>query len=344
MRYKELKKQAKQPDKYMFYGKEEYFVDDFLKFLKERLNPSFAEFNFISVEQDKTSYLETLAKIESVPMMDTEKIIYFPNFVTGQNAKNSWSKKEMEEFVVITQNLAENTWLVLKMAGEDRRNNISRSLEEVCQVCKMDHLNEAELSSYIKNYFKKKKLHVEESLVAKYSSMCGYIGKNQEKTLYDINGDLEKLTAFLMQNNKISDEDLDKLIGDNKEADIFQLVDFALQGDRKKALQLYQKLSGKDNSTKTVLSVFSLLSSNLSIYIKALYFLDKGYNQATIAKKLGIHAFRVKKALELKRYYTKQQALKKLELLNELDYKFKTGALPMFVLGELILYQIGEKG
>lgn len=93
MTYKEQKNKAITPDKYILYGEEEFLMEDFVNFIRKKLNPAFSEFNFITIYQDKTDYLDAISKIESVPMMDVQKVIYFPEFMTRNTAKNLWSKK-----------------------------------------------------------------------------------------------------------------------------------------------------------------------------------------------------------------------------------------------------------
>ena len=78
MTYKEQKNKAVAPDKYILYGEEAFLIEDFVNFIRKKLNPAFSEFNFITISQETTDYLDAISKIESVPMMDVQKVIYFP--------------------------------------------------------------------------------------------------------------------------------------------------------------------------------------------------------------------------------------------------------------------------
>ncbi|WP_454960381.1 hypothetical protein, partial [Filifactor alocis] len=56
MTYKEQKNKATTPDKYILYGEEEFLMEDFVNFIRKKLNPAFSEFNFITISQETTDY------------------------------------------------------------------------------------------------------------------------------------------------------------------------------------------------------------------------------------------------------------------------------------------------
>ena len=206
MTYKEQKNKAITPDKYILYGEEEFLMEDFVNFIRKKLNPAFSEFNFITIYQDKTDYLDAISKIESVPMMDVQKVIYFPEFMTRNTAKNLWSKKEMEQFVQRVANLSKDTWLIMKIAPEDRKNTIYKALEKICQCLDLKKLTDRELYSYIQYQLNQKKAPLSETMIKQFIEQSGYLGKLSNKTLYDVNLDLDKVVSFLLQKKDIEEK------------------------------------------------------------------------------------------------------------------------------------------
>lgn len=340
MTFKELKKQSDQIKKYIFFGEERYLFEDFLHHLKQKLDPSFCEFNFSSISQENINYVQAVSILESVPMMDRVKIVSFPNFMTRETSKNLWTKKEMESFLKRVENLDESTYLVLYVGNEDRRNSAYKKLESLCTTFELKKLNEKELKSYIRYSFKQRKLDVEETVVEEYLRLSAYHDKNVERNLYDVQGDLDKLSAFLLQKGKITREEMESLIQDTQSTDVFSLADAVLSKDTRRSFELYEILKKKDGTSKLTLSLLSLLTTSLSSYLYTIRLLPKGYSQAVIAKELEIHPFRLKKALDLKKHYNEEEARRKLEALLHLDHRFKSGILPQDMMGELIIVEM----
>ena len=64
-------------NKFILTKGDKFLKEKFINMLKKELNPAFLTFNFISISQEKTDWNKTLSYIETIPMMDNKKIIYF---------------------------------------------------------------------------------------------------------------------------------------------------------------------------------------------------------------------------------------------------------------------------
>lgn len=340
MTFKELKKKSDSIKKYVFFGEEQYLADEFLALLKSYLEPSFADFNFITLTQDKTDYLTALSQIESVPMMDALKIIYFPSFITRETSKSLWTKKELEEFLRVVEALDPSTYLVVNVEAENRKNNIYKRLCEMSEVFELSKLKPKEFHEHIETRFEREGLSMEDGFIARYEELSGYYDKQLRRNLYDVDADLKKLIAFLKEKGRMSEEDMVTLVGDTRTAELFTFVDILLAGDRKRALEMYELLKRTDGSSKLPLTVLSLVTTSLSSYLYAVRMLKRGHSQASIAKELDLHVFRLKKSLDLKKYYTQERALRKFNALLELDRRFKSGGLVQDMMGEYIIFEL----
>lgn len=340
MTFKELKKKSDSIKKYVFFGEEQYLIDEFLALLKSYLNPSFIDFNFIVLTQDKTDYLAAISQIESVPMMDVLKIVYFPSFITRETGKSLWTKKELEEFLILVEHLDPSTYLVMNIDDENRKNSIYKRLCEISEVFELNKLKPKEFREHIRTRFEKEGLPMEEGFIARYEEVSAYYDKQLRRNLYDVDADLQKLIAFLKTKGGMSEEDMVALVGDMRTAELFTFIDVLLAGDQKRALEMYELLKKGDRSSKLPLTVLSLVTTSLSSYLYAVRMLKKGYSQAAIAKELSLHVFRIKKSLDLKKNYTQKRALQKLNALLELDLRFKSGGLVQDMMGEYIIFEL----
>lgn len=342
MTYKEQKNKAVTPDKYILYGEEAFLIEDFVNFIRKKLNPAFSEFNFITISQETTDYLDAISKIESVPMMDVQKVIYFPEFMTRNTAKNLWSKKEMEQFVQRVANLSKDTWLIMKIAPEDRKNTIYKALETLCQCLDLKKLTDRELYSYIQYQLNQKKAPLSETMIKQFIEQSGYLGKLSNKTLYDVNLDLDKVVSFLLQKKEIDEHILGQLMSPSDSGTIFDLENHIFTGNVKESFKLYEILELQNNRPKFQLSLLGILSKKIAVYMKSSYLLNQGYSQSKIAKELNENPFYITKALSLKKRYSYQECLAILNELNDIDYRYKTGEISIYRLVELTILTVSK--
>lgn len=342
MTYKEQKNKAVTPDKYILYGEEAFLIEDFVNFIRKKLNPAFSEFNFITISQETTDYLDAISKIESVPMMDVQKVIYFPEFMTRNTAKNLWSKKEMEQFVQRVENLSKDTWLIMKIAPEDRKNTIYQSLEKICQCLDLKKLTDRELYSYIQYQLNQKKAPLSETMIKQFIKQSGYLGKLSNKTLYDVNSDLDKVVSFLLQKKEIDEHILGQLMSPADSGTIFDLENHIFTGNVKESFKLYEILELQNSRPKFQLSLLGILSKKIAVYMKSSYLLNQGYSQSKIAKELNVKPFYLTKALSLKKRYSYQECLAILNELNDIDYRYKTGEISIYRLVELTILTVSK--
>ncbi|WP_454964100.1 DNA polymerase III subunit delta [Filifactor alocis] len=342
MTYKEQKNKATTPDKYILYGEEEFLMEDFVNFIRKKLNPAFSEFNFITISQETTDYLDAISKIESVPMMDVQKVIYFPEFMTRNTAKNLWSKKEMEQFVQRVENLSKDTWLIMKIAPEDRKNTIYQSLKTICQCLDLKKLTDRELYSYIQYQLNQKKAPLSETMIKQFIKQSGYLGKLSNKTLYDVNSDLDKVVSFLLQKKEIDEHILEQLMSPSDSGTIFDLENYIFTGNVKESFKLYEILELQNKNPEFQLSLLGILSKKIAVYMKSSYLLNQGYSQGKIAKELNVKPFYLTKALSLKKRYSYQESLTILNELNNIDYRYKTGEISIYRLVELTILTVSK--
>lgn len=342
MTYKEQKNKATTPDKYILYGEEEFLMEDFVNFIRKKLNPAFSEFNFITISQETTDYLDVISKIESVPMMDVQKVIYFPEFMTRNTAKNLWSKKEMEQFVQRVENLSKDTWLIMKIAPEDRKNTIYQSLKTICQCLDLKKLTDRELYSYIQYQLNQKKAPLSETMIKQFIKQSGYLGKLSNKTLYDVNSDLDKVVSFLLQKKEIDEHILEQLMSPSDSGTIFDLENYIFTGNVKESFKLYEILELQNKNPEFQLSLLGILSKKIAVYMKSSYLLNQGYSQGKIAKELNVKPFYLTKALSLKKRYSYQESLTILNELNNIDYRYKTGEISIYRLVELTILTVSK--
>lgn len=140
----------------------------------------------------------------------------------------------------------------------------------------------------------------------------------------NIENELNKLYLYKLDNKIIEKNDIDDIVIENIDNEIFAISDAVVKNDKKKSLDLYYEFMNKNYE---VIQIIGLLANQIRFLyqVKNLYNNDK--NQDEIAKYLEVHPYRVKLAVNNIYDYTESDLLHYLDRLAILDRKIKKGEI-----------------
>ena len=150
----------------------------------------------------------------------------------------------------------------------------------------------------------------------------------------------KKLALAFINTKKITYKDALELLVKplNKQDSLaFDLVREIALKDKKKAVNIYNELLSYNIESY---ALFGLLESQyrLLYQVKVLNKRNISYND--MASILEVHPFRVKKTLELVRYYTLKEIRKLLKNLSDIDFKIKRGVYENNIIIDLLILNI----
>ena len=150
----------------------------------------------------------------------------------------------------------------------------------------------------------------------------------------------KKLALAFINNKKITYKDALELLVKplNKQDSLaFDLVREIALKDKKKAVNIYNELLSYNIESY---ALFGLLESQyrLLYQVKVLNKRNISYND--MVSILEVHPFRVKKTLELVRYYTLKEIRKLLKNLSDIDFKIKSGVYENNIIIDLLILNI----
>ncbi len=150
----------------------------------------------------------------------------------------------------------------------------------------------------------------------------------------------KKLALAFINTKKITYKDALELLVKplNKQDSLaFDLVREIALKDKKKAVNIYNELLSYNIESY---ALFGLLESQyrLLYQVKVLNKRNISYND--MASILEVHPFRVKKTLELVRYYTLKEIRKILKNLADIDFKIKSGIYENNIVIDLLILNI----
>ena len=150
----------------------------------------------------------------------------------------------------------------------------------------------------------------------------------------------KKLALAFINTKKITYKDALELLVKplNKQDSLaFDLVHEIALKDKKKAVNIYNELLSYNIESY---ALFGLLESQyrLLYQVKVLNKRNISYND--MASILEVHPFRIKKTLELVRYYTLKEIRKLLKNLSDIDFKIKSGVYENNIIIDLLILNI----
>jgi DNA polymerase-3 subunit delta len=148
--------------------------------------------------------------------------------------------------------------------------------------------------------------------------LAAFIGDNLRLMAQEI----DKLLAYVDRDRPIAGEDVDLLVSDAREANVFDMVDALGQRDQRRASRLlHQLLDGGDHP----LALQGMMVRQFRILIQVKELNGQGLAQGAIARQLGLHPFVIRKALAQQRNFTMAQLESIQARLLDTDVSIKTG-------------------
>lgn len=286
------------------YGEEEYLVNlELKKALKEvEDTPSFYS--------DKDDINNIIMDATTVSIFDNQKTIVIKNHELFEDDK--LAKHFVDEIKYDKDNF--NLICVYEAEKLKKSNPLIAFLLENALVVKKDKINPKEIISTIKSIVESKGGFITNGATIK---LAGKLPDNLRIIVMEV----EKL---LLENKEISEEMVERSIGDYLSDDYFALTNAIISGDKREIVSAYrEKLEAGD----TVQLLIGQIASTLNLAMLVASYKRQGLSTQDISDALNIHIFRVKKASELLAQTGSEEVENLIIALAKLDKDIKTGLI-----------------
>lgn len=178
-------------------------------------------------------------------------------------------------------------------------------------------LNQNDLYSFIKRLLEENKYEMNNYDI-------NYLITKTGNNIDNIENELNKLFLYKMNNKTIDKVDIDDIVIENIDNEIFTITDAVVKNDIKKSLDLYNEFM---NKSYEVTQIIGLLANQFRFLYQVKHLTNNSKNQEEISKYLEVHPYRVKLAMQNIYNYTEKDLLHYLDRLATLDKKIKKGEL-----------------
>lgn len=295
---------------YCLYGTEKILINEFI-------NKEINKFDVNNISkynlEDNTVY-DVLSDASYMDLFSEDKAVIF-------ECSNIFATKEIEleqlEKYLTNPNEKTHLFLIIENETLDERRKIVKLIREKYKVFEFNKLKNNDIEKYIINSFKNEGYLISTSALNRFISNIG----SNTSLIYT---EIDKLKLYKIEDKKIEEEDVIKVVKKEATTDVFKLVDAVLNNNKEKILLFYKDLiSSGEEEIKLVI----LLAGEFRLLYQIKVLIGDRLSETEIVQKLKVHPYRVKLGINRATKYSENKILKVLDALYKIDYGIKTGEL-----------------
>jgi DNA polymerase-3 subunit delta len=321
-----------------FYGREQYLIRWAISALVEKyVNPSTKDMDF-SKPDPKSMTLDTLIQqCETLPFLSTKRVVLIEDFLLFAGEKLKGFPEEGEEGLIeYLKNVPKDCVLIFTASSADKRRKLYKTIQSVGSCYEFDGLDETLLRGLIEKRLRQGGKWARPNIIGEMIQLSGYYDKETDYTLYHLENDISKVIA-LCDGDEIKREDIKGGITGNGETYVFDLIDAVSLGNKEEAFSLLNNLLTSGVSAHKLLA---LVCSQFETILMVKEMKEDGLQYDQIKDFLGIHEFRIKRAVSFANHYTLAQLRNALNRAFQVDDSIKSGLMDAKLALEMLIATI----
>ena len=299
---------------YLVYGEDKYLIKTNIKKIMKFHNID--ESLVVKYNMEEETIENLVNELDTYDMFCDKKIVICDNsmFLSSETKKGTYNTDLLIKYL---NNYNPNSILIITLNDTiDERKKITKEIKKICKVINCNKLNSYELFNYTKDRLNKLGYKINNNDI---DLIIKYVGDD----LLNINNELSKLILYKMNNKDIITEDINNVISKNIHNNIFDLVDCVVSNDKPKIFEIYEDLIKYSSEEPTKIIV--MLSNQFRLILQCKLLNEEGLRESEIAKKLAVHPYRVKLAIQKGKNLNYDLLKKYLLDLSNLDIDIKSG-------------------
>ena len=303
---------------YLLYGEETFLVNHYKNRLREAIigedtmNVSTFEGKGLDVE-------ELLRLADTMPFFAERRLILVED--------SGFFKSAPEALVSYLSSMPDTTCLIFVETQVDKRNRLYKKVKELGYAAELARQDTAQLSRWAAGILTKEGKKITGRTMELFLSMTG-------DDMEHIRMELEKLISYTMGREVITDEDVKAICTVQVTNKIFDMVAAIVNGQRKKAMDLYEDLLTLKEPPMRILFLIARQFNQL-LQVKEL--MAQGLERGAIASKLKMQPFVVGKTIPQAKQFSREQILACVQLCVEMEEAVKSGRLQDRMAVELLI-------
>lgn len=336
--YQKIQKEMKE-DKLkqvlLFYGREKYLSNWATNvILNTYVNSACKELDFTQLDGTLVTIKDIVNSCETLPLFSKKKIVIVKEFLPLSGGKRKgFSEEDEKELAAYMKDLPETTMLIFTADTADKRKKLYKAVVEIGEAYDFAQLDEKQLKGFVSKRLKAANRMAKPAAISQFIEHTGYYDKETDYTLYCLENDIKKAISY-SQNPELTVEDLNGTVSGNIDTNVFAMMDALSRGSKEQAFCLLHNILQSGENTYKLLA---LICSQFELMLCVKEMKEEGLTLSVIVKGLGVHEFRVKKALQFAERYSIKHLQSMLKRAYEVDKNIKTGLLEQSLALELLI-------
>lgn len=307
----------------LLYGEDTYRSRQKLKeIIKQYQTKHKTGLNFFWLREEDLDFSEIKKEIEAVSMFNEKKLIILENIFKNKIFLESFSD-------YARKNKLKESQEVILVIHQEGKLTLSPWKAWLTMFEEFKPLTGISLSNWLKKEIAERKISISLPAVTK---LIAHVGND----LWQLNNELNKLVSY-KNNQPISEEDVDLLVGAKIEVNIFETLDALARKDKKTALKLLHEHLSQGEKEIYLLTMFIYQLRGL---LKMKDLIARGVPYYSLAKRSGLHPYVVRKNWSLLQNFSLDQLKGIYQRLLEVEIALKKGRLDGPTALDLLVVEI----
>lgn len=309
---------------YLIYGEEEYLKKQY----RDKLRTAIAgddTMNYSYFEGDKIAQKDVFAMADTMPFFADHRLIIIEN--------SGFFKSSNEELADYIKSVPDYLIMIFVESAVDKRNKVYKAVAEKGYITEMNTPSTGQLKTWMAGILKAdgKVMGTEaaELLLSKTGA-----GMDLVRT------ELEKLTAYCMDRNEVTVQDVEEVCVAQTVNKIFDMVAAIAMKNTELALRYYYDLL---TLKEPPMRILYLIVRQFNGLLQTKDGISRGLSQSEMAKAIGVAPFVVGKYLGQSKLFSVSQLKSALEECAQIEEEVKTGKLDDKIAVELIIVKYSAK-
>lgn len=319
---------------YVFCGLDEELIKSSIDhIIKKVLDKDFLDLNFIKIDGLTSTFDEIENACETLPFFGDKKVVlvYRANFLKDKPDKEG--AKTYTEILKYIKDLPQHTILIMYYLFNDKRDTPKKNkklstLDKYVKVVHCDKLKKDKYYKKIEDIFKENGRTIGKVQLK-------YFADKVQNNFDIIKREIDKLDCYAL-GREITKEDIDKLIPNKSEDDIFDLVEYISLRKVEKAIDLLDELLFKADQ-------HMLIISSIGNHFKRLYeikiYLLKGKKLEFFISKYRLPQFVCEKLMNQASKFSLKQLNQLIKVCVNTEIKLKSFTTDKQMEMELMLFK-----
>jgi len=317
---------------YLFYGAEEYLKKYYIELIEKNVvREDLKAMNKI-VFEGKVDLNKLMDACETVPLFSEKKLVIVKNtglFKQKKKAETEGSKApaSKDKLLSALQSIPSHTCVIFYEEEIDKRLKSVDYIKKNGLIVDFPFQKPVELVKWVINVFKSNKKVIGQDIASE-------LVNSSEQGMNEILNEINKLVAFLGDREKLTREDIEKVLTKSIKSRIFDLTDAIAQKETSKTYKILEDITIlKEPMPKILFMIARQFRQILEVKLLS----ESGMGLDEIAKKMSLHPYIAGKIQKQSNHFNTDTLKSAIKESLELDVAIKTGKVNDRLAVEILL-------